>query len=665
MASLCPEHHLRSWPGISRCGKAVRQKRRIRKVKCDEGRPACRRCVSTGRNCDGYGIWGGGGYAPSYRSDRLQRYNDVPHCPIPVRLVSAKAASAEDKAYLDWFKCRTSLKLPGIFVLTFWKKLVFQASVDEPAVLHAILALSAAHKSEVQDGNRLGGQDSLPNEQEKSMLQHYSKAINYLQHHCVVDDRSLTRISLIACILFFCLELLRGRYRTAQTHLRNGVELLRVLYPRPTMTDDGIILVGPSPAPIDDWVAEVLLSLHLRAALFNPLNHNVFFSLQAFESELPASSFRSLHHAKLRLDRLVNKVLSLKNQYHQQNLSDNVQPPPTLLVRQHRIQVELAFWLNIHNASKANHWIQPSPFDEFVSLLLLNHHAMLTLMVSTSGPHPTPETRFDQPSHTAAFRAIISRSGTLWRLIRTPAARTHATKLFGAPPAPPSHPANPNANTNNDHPGAGRDAVVEMGWIPPLYYTAIKCRVPHLRRRALALLGSSLHREGIWAAGIVGPVARRVMEMEEGEEEGNEGARSGGVRRGKWEDGNEVGAKGALEGGLEEDAEEEDELWCGLDERGLRMMPVVPEGRRMRDVGVTLPDEPGGKVGVRCTRRRNDGVWEVMENEYDVSSGCWRDKVEGSGKSIRCRGGLFFAAFVPCEAFRHRDMPILRVHVQL
>src|SRR5206468_3020953 len=34
---------------------------RTRKVKCDEGRPACLRCVTTGRVCDGYGLWGGGG----------------------------------------------------------------------------------------------------------------------------------------------------------------------------------------------------------------------------------------------------------------------------------------------------------------------------------------------------------------------------------------------------------------------------------------------------------------------------------------------------------------------------------------------------------------------------------------------------------------------------
>jgi hypothetical protein len=27
---------------------------RIRRVKCDEGKPNCQRCISTGRKCDGY-----------------------------------------------------------------------------------------------------------------------------------------------------------------------------------------------------------------------------------------------------------------------------------------------------------------------------------------------------------------------------------------------------------------------------------------------------------------------------------------------------------------------------------------------------------------------------------------------------------------------------------
>ncbi|TEY71535.1 hypothetical protein BOTCAL_0091g00200 [Botryotinia calthae] len=26
----------------------------VRRVKCDEGRPSCQRCISTGRKCDGY-----------------------------------------------------------------------------------------------------------------------------------------------------------------------------------------------------------------------------------------------------------------------------------------------------------------------------------------------------------------------------------------------------------------------------------------------------------------------------------------------------------------------------------------------------------------------------------------------------------------------------------
>ncbi|KAK3385315.1 hypothetical protein B0H63DRAFT_181546 [Podospora didyma] len=57
---------------------------KTRKVKCDEGRPACVRCVSTGRACDGYGIWGGG----SKHSDGPQR-NVRPNLNSTTQLVIA------------------------------------------------------------------------------------------------------------------------------------------------------------------------------------------------------------------------------------------------------------------------------------------------------------------------------------------------------------------------------------------------------------------------------------------------------------------------------------------------------------------------------------------------------------------------------------------------
>ncbi|KAH9205237.1 hypothetical protein DL95DRAFT_233000, partial [Leptodontidium sp. 2 PMI_412] len=99
-----------------------------RKVKCDGGRPACQRCVSTGRVWDGYGIW---------------VRNCVARHEVPVSNPTI-AVSEDEYSYFEWFTHRTVIKLPGLFGSSFWDTLLFQACSNEPAVLHAVIALSSA-----------------------------------------------------------------------------------------------------------------------------------------------------------------------------------------------------------------------------------------------------------------------------------------------------------------------------------------------------------------------------------------------------------------------------------------------------------------------------------------------------------------------------------------
>jgi hypothetical protein len=58
-------------------------------------------------------------------------------------------------------------------------------------------------------------------------------------------------------------------------------------------------------------------------------------------------------------------------------------------------------------------------------------------------------------------------------------------------------------------------SIVDLGWIPPLFFTAIKCRVHRIRLHAIRLLESTSHREGIWDGKILARVGRKVMELEE------------------------------------------------------------------------------------------------------------------------------------------------------
>lgn len=73
---------------------------RIRKVKCDEGRPACERCVTTGRVCDGYGIWGGGGNSYGNRQCLVSKDGSAaPHLSMPFSVLSS--GTDEEKGYFE------------------------------------------------------------------------------------------------------------------------------------------------------------------------------------------------------------------------------------------------------------------------------------------------------------------------------------------------------------------------------------------------------------------------------------------------------------------------------------------------------------------------------------------------------------------------------------
>ncbi|EEY23541.1 conserved hypothetical protein [Verticillium alfalfae VaMs.102] len=66
--------------------------------------------------------------------------------------------------------------------------------------------------------------------------------------------------------------------------------------------------------------------------------------------------------------------------------------------------------------------------------------------------------------------------------------------------------------------GDGARFSFESGIVPPLYYTAVKCRHPILRRAAIRLLrrkGALDCKENLWDARLVARIAMRIVELEE------------------------------------------------------------------------------------------------------------------------------------------------------
>ncbi|KAE8550509.1 hypothetical protein EYB25_006736 [Talaromyces marneffei] len=108
---------------------------KVRRVKCDETRPACGRCTSTGRTCDGYGIWStSAGTGISHGFHQRQSPSSVVSttpprdtieygwCMSPLLDGNCKMfnlldrrVDADELVCLDFFRLRCLVKLPGFF----------------------------------------------------------------------------------------------------------------------------------------------------------------------------------------------------------------------------------------------------------------------------------------------------------------------------------------------------------------------------------------------------------------------------------------------------------------------------------------------------------------------------------------------------------------------
>lgn len=523
--------------------------------------------MSTGRVCDGYGVWGGG----SNGQDGLVS-NDCRIAPRPPLPVSLLATSTEDKYYFEWFKCRTAKKIPGLFVLPFWNTLLFQACLNEPAVFNAVLTLSSIHKN----GSSKRRSHDSPDEQEQFTLSHYSKAISHLRPHFSNKDRSSVRVALITCVVFVCLEFFRGHFKTAQTHLQNGLNVFREMETPSRMTDDGVLLLDASRESIDDWILEALSRLQIQVALFNQNFQHPVLNLQASGLELPPPIFCSFNKAWIQLEQIFYKVLYLAKPSREQRVSGRLSlvAPTTLLERQQRIKVELAQWCNIHELSRKEVRVRLSPeyqeFEEFGFRLLNAYHVMANIMADAC-LYPDNEAVYD--SFTEQFVSLMEQLVINWT-IRSLDVDVQAKA--------------------GSHVDLSR-SVVDIGWIPPLYYTATKCRVHRLRLQAIRLLECSTHREGIWDAKIAACVARKVMKMEERDFYSNVGTA-------------------------------DDFPVSSLPGLGDQTLSTLPLSYRIHEVKVDLPNGPTESFFLSYRQKQNGEGWKVFTKEFNVVQQCWMDE---------------------------------------
>ncbi|OQE30865.1 hypothetical protein PENFLA_c002G09023 [Penicillium flavigenum] len=571
---------------------------KIRRVKCDEGRPACRRCVSTRLVCDGYGIWGGGG--SPYGKPQSNRALSTYCTPVP-----AGNLSHEEQLYFDWLIRRTAKKFAGLFPSDFWEILIFQASAQEPAVRHAVIALSSAHRFQARYA-------AGPNQYDECFtLQQYNKAIQHLRINTTNNSYSL-RVTLITCMLFITLEYMRGQYQMGNAHLQYGMKLLSDM-PTPRRPSS---MVPTILAPEEDFAYNALVDAYVRLGIYSAMfghvpSHVYLVTRDPRTTSLPYA-FSSLLEARRSLDDLLNRAHCLKKHYHNHHTSQTPTSNQQMLNTQSLLLADLSLWRKTYTVSVARlKTNQISGKDKTGYLLLRVHHEMATIMASVClSPEGTEsELRFD--TYTENFVRIMSGFLDIWKSwTATVFSEEDFFKLATAPDDLKAIFQDFNTMSDMDAilensllellekastvnyylqaPDCGRSGfTIEMGYIPPVYYTALKCRVPRIRRQAVRALRAAPHREGVWNGSILADVLEEVIRVEEGD------FYAGNVRVNT--------SVGQVLPGNED-----------------LLVPKVPAEARVSDVRVLLPDDVRGHTYFSYRKRAADGKWVTVKQKIGI-----------------------------------------------
>lgn len=170
-------------------------------MKCDETYPACNRCISTGRTCDGC----------TQRSDEWEIVTIPSVSPGLGRRPSPSKYDGKAEASFTFFQRRTADYLAGLFDRQ-WKELVLRAAEQNDAIYHAVLAIGSMHKS------FMSRQWLNIEEEDTYAVKQYSRSLRTL-----ASKRSATVDTVLAaCIIYIGFEVCRiSKLPSFDAHLRS------------------------------------------------------------------------------------------------------------------------------------------------------------------------------------------------------------------------------------------------------------------------------------------------------------------------------------------------------------------------------------------------------------------------------------------------------------
>ncbi|KAL3481474.1 hypothetical protein BJX99DRAFT_218417 [Aspergillus californicus] len=206
---------------------------RIRKVKCDEDKPFCQKCVKTGRTCDGY-------ESPFRFVTSLE----------PVLPAFIKVAPQEIHLLNRYFSTKTIFDVNLGCVEE--ARQVIQASLSNPPIQHAIVSLKALREDLELSGD---GAESIA-QQTPSFhygIQQYSKALGGLASNLSSPGPNGLKSALLCCQIFISIEQVQKNYAAMAQHIIRGLRIMHQNGARPSLIAvNNLVPANPDQLPFLD-----------------------------------------------------------------------------------------------------------------------------------------------------------------------------------------------------------------------------------------------------------------------------------------------------------------------------------------------------------------------------------------------------------------------------
>ncbi|KAK4157104.1 hypothetical protein C8A00DRAFT_40470 [Chaetomidium leptoderma] len=397
-------------------------------------------------------------------------------------------ASSDERRAFHFFQHITAPCLSGDLDGAFWRVLVLQICQSEPAVRHAVLAVSSLHEGMVQSTLtsylNTEGQNAFA-------LYQYNRAIACLLDQMrTVDARPL--VPLLTCVLFVCIELMQSKDRESLLHLEQGRQILSQLGRK-----------GSARNPEIDLIKQHLVPMYTRLSLTS-----LMFGGEPVEiptllktlTEVPMV-FETIDEVRYALYDFMDECLRFAKRTRVAKLSEIPSDQMRVFEKDQDYLLRKLAKFNVAFSLYRSTKPRDAPAGS-ISLIQIHAHTTLIWVSTALSQH---ETVFDD--YVDTFSAIIPLATEFIRSLSNPNQR-HEQHGAGRTTGP--------APSAADTRRFAALFTFEMYIIAPLYFVAAKCRHPIIRRAALDLLRRNpTRRENLWRANVMAAIAERTMRLEE------------------------------------------------------------------------------------------------------------------------------------------------------